>query len=390
MQVQNQNNVQNPSGSNTNESGEDNSRTTAEQKVAEFNVGLAMNGFNSQESRNSATDQNQDSSNSNNSTNTNEENEENEEKPSPFSWDSFDDDEEDEKKNEEKNEQEKGENLDDKSQEKPNSSEKEASWKDLGSFLGIDLQEDSIEALKKGVETLKSGSKSIDPRLLKMQEAIDNGEPFEFVVSQFVNVQNSSLSKLLSLSPEEKIRWKLTEEGLDKDDVEEFIDNYKSNDQLGLEAKRIDAQLKKRIAEEARTASTSQEAAQMQAQETTKRLQNELQEVLSKTTQMFGIPIGKNETEIKNTQKKIFEYMKSDSFLTFNSHEEATQIAFLKLNLDKVMKILKSSGKEAGKNYVLNNMRHVDLGTGKGREVNDHSSSQGFDVNKAMEGLHKK
>ena len=133
----------------------------------------------------------------------------------------------------------------------PTEEDDEASWKDVGSLVGLELDDDSqeafLEADKKRIENIKK--EAIAEHLIKTQkmnpEAVRLVEAFNSGATELgIYKVEEPYRDFLALSAEDKIKQTLLSVNHTEEHAQRIIDEHIENGTLDDEAERIDANVK--------------------------------------------------------------------------------------------------------------------------------------------------
>lgn len=238
------------------------------------------------------------------------------------------------------------------------SSSEESSW----TTDPIEEQEEVSEEVAETVnETSNESWKQI------AEDAGINADDYETFIDTLKNQQSlaqkgatndaiENIKGLKSLDDEDLMRKELEAKGYKKDEIEDEIDILIENGSIRSEARKVRKDLDAAIEQESRRiASTPSEESAMREKEA-EEARIELEEYMSKTTEMFG---GK----INDSQKsEHIEYISNGDFFDEigESVDNVAQAAWLWKYRKQIHKAMKSNGFEKGKAKILDELVHPE------------------------------
>lgn len=204
-------------------------------------------------------------------------------------------------------------------------------WETIAEAIGIDA--DDYDTF---IDTLKH-----------QQSLAANG-----AVNEKINV----LSQLIETDDETLMRKELGARGFSNDEIEDEIDILIENNTIRSEARKVRKDLEGVVAREKEAlANQSNEADAMQQQEFDEAYA-EMEEHMSRTTEMFG-------GRINSTQQETHtEYIASGAFFdeVTSSAENLAQAAWLWKYREQILGGRQSAGVEKGKSAILDKMRNPE------------------------------
>lgn len=228
----------------------------------------------------------------------------------------------------------------------------------------VDTEEDSTEGWKQIAE-----------------EAGINADDYETFIDTLKNQKNlaqkgatneslENLKKFKSLDDEELIRQELKAKGYKDDEVEDEIDILVENGTIRSEARKVRKDLDAAIDNESSRAANSQSQADAKHEAEAEEARVELNEYMSKTSEMFGGKINDSQRD------EHIEYISNGDFFDEigESVDNVAQAAWLWKYRKQIEKAFRSNGFEKGKAKILNELVHPE--TNKSTRVPDPETGE--------------
>lgn len=259
----------------------------------------------------------------------------------------------------------------------------EGGYAEFAESLGLKIKDDTIEGLAGAIVELKQRAEaasagSVHPDLLPIQKRLEAGEKFSDIVRSFTA---SPLAGVLSMTPEQKIRWHYEQEGYTKDEIEETVDELRKTNMVSLKAKEIDKSVQKKLKREADEQAAKSVQQKTEEEESIRKAQKMLKEGLSKTDKIFGFKLAKDPERAKQIKDQLYKDITNPAFWNFQSVEEAVEIAYFRRFKEKIIKSLLGKGRESGVEYIKNGMKPiVPTDSKNGKKGDGPKSSAGQEV----------
>lgn len=191
---------------------------------------------------------------------------------------------------------------------------------------------------------------------------------------------------LLSLKDEDLIKEDAKSQGFTDEEQDEYLEKLVDNGTIKFEAKKLRGGINNAIkTEESLAAQSIQQQSEAQKKEAEESRQK-LEEHLSKTEEVLGIKMAKDDEGLEKVRKEHFNYITSGQFFKEVTDDEASvsEAAFLWKNRNNIAKALKTKGYEKGKADILNELKNPDMGE-KGTGVSESSDNGEFKPGKFMD-----
>lgn len=219
------------------------------------------------------------------------------------------------------------------------------SWKSIAEEAGINAEdyETFIDTLKNQKQLAQKGATS---------DSLDN------------------LKKFKSLDDEELMRQELKAKGYKDDEVEDEIDILVENGTIRSEARKVRKDIDVVIDQESSKVANSQSQADAKHEAEAEEARIELNEYMSKTSEMFGGKINDSQRD------EHIEYISNGNFFDEigESVDNVAQAAWLWKYRGQIEKAFRSSGFEKGKAKILNELVHPE--TNKNTRIPDPETGE--------------
>jgi hypothetical protein len=206
----------------------------------------------------------------------------------------------------------------------------------------------------------------------------------------FVNDKDSvvkNLKGLLDMDDEGLARQELKLKGWSDDKIEKRIEQLKDRDDLDLFAEDIRAAVKSTLAERQNQINKQEQESLKASSEFRTKVNTNISDALSKTTELFGFKVGRNEEEVAKWQKGMEQYFSKDGFnkdlskFIKDAHDGNPQALvelaqFIK-SREGVFKGLVQQGKSQATKELLSELRNEK--TSKEGDRKEERKSEGFE-----------
>jgi len=250
--------------------------------------------------------------------------------------------------------------------------------KELAKSFGIDPESvSSIEELKQKLQGKleQAPTKAVPQPATVKQEKIPYQDDIE------------KLQKYLILPEDEMIKAWLSELGMSKDEIDDYVDKLAMSDMLSLKATEVKAQINAKLKEYQRLAQQAIEQARLQREQELERARQEFIMALNNINDIGGIPIATSKEQAEQIRKDIYNYVTSGQFAEeiFSAPENLAQAAMLWRWRDKIFEMIKSSATQSAKAEFMKSLTHannISRATGL-----PPTGSSGVDLSKFLEGI---
>ena len=160
----------------------------------------------------------------------------------------------------------------------------------------------------------------------------------------------TAYSNLLKLGDRDLLAEEMKADGMEEYDIEDALDKMEDTGILKRESARIKRQLKGALNTEKKKIEEQQINERKSNDESTAQNKKELQSHLKEINTYFG-------GRVKESEKKdLYKYIISGKFNDdiYESHANVAEVAWMWKNKERLKKILRTEGFEAGKAHVLN------------------------------------
>jgi hypothetical protein len=204
-------------------------------------------------------------------------------------------------------------------------------WEDIAEAIGIDA--DDYDAF---IDTLKN-----------QQALAANGA---------TNQRINTLNQLIENDDETLMRKELGARGFSEDEIEDEIDIMIENNTIRSEARKVRKDLEGVVTREKEAIANQANEADAKQQQELEEAKAEMEEYMSKTTEMFGGRINSQQ------QQSHTEYIASGEFFdeVTSSAENLAQAAWLWKYREQILNGRQSAGVEKGKSAILDKMRNPE------------------------------
>ena len=160
----------------------------------------------------------------------------------------------------------------------------------------------------------------------------------------------SAYSNLLKLEDRDLLAEEMKADGMEEFDIEDALDKMEDTGILKRESARIKRQLKTALNTEKKKIEEQQINEKKSNDESTANNKKELQSHLKEIDTYFGGRVRESE------KKDLYKYITSGKFNDdiYESHANVAEVAWMWKNKERLKKILRTEGFEAGKAHVLN------------------------------------